>query len=76
MIQDARNVLHEAQIILGTRNLPRVPVAYISFVGTIQGEALAATKADGILGQDVLRKFAAVSIDYTRKVITLEARHE
>lgn len=61
------SVERTTSLAIGSRSL-RLPLAFVDLRGT----DMAKVGADGVLGQDVLRKFNHVSFDYANKTITLE----
>lgn len=67
LIQDSRNVEHQATLIVGTKTLNNFPVALVSLASM----GLEAIHADGVLGQDVLNLYSRVLIDYRAHTLTL-----
>jgi hypothetical protein len=68
LIQDTRNVEHVSTLIVGSKTFRNIPIAYVDLTGT----DIAKAHADGVLGQDVLRQFDTMHVNYKTHTITLE----
>jgi hypothetical protein len=68
VLNDRRNVEHRSMLILGDRTLANFPIMNTS----LSGMGLHKVHADGVLGQDVMRQFKSVRIDYNSHTVTLE----
>jgi hypothetical protein len=68
MIHDHRNVERPVQLVLDNKTLPNIPLAFVDLTGL----KLEQVHADGVLGQDIIRRFKTVRVDYDTRIITLE----
>lgn len=70
IIDDPRNIERSVNVTIDKRTM-RLFIAYAP-LHLNASETIKGVKASGLLGQDVLRAFKHVSIDYANKTITLE----
>jgi hypothetical protein len=67
MINSKANVERVKPLAVGSRVL-RMPLLYVD----MNGMKLEEVRADGVLGQDVLRQFKSVTIDYKESSVLLD----
>jgi hypothetical protein len=68
VLNDKHNVERRSMLILGDRTLPNFPIISTS----LSGMGLDKIHADGVLGQDVMRQFKSLRVDYNSHTVTLE----
>jgi len=71
IINDRRNVMISAELRIGKVVVLNCPVA-MADMSNEQQQAFSAVHADGVLGQDILRRFKNVRVNYSTNTITLE----
>ena len=62
------NVERSVTFVLGSKVMGNLPI----ILANLSGMGMEKVKADGVLGQDVLRQFASTRIDYKTQTVTLE----
>jgi hypothetical protein len=67
ILADSRNIEQPCNLTVGGQTF----LAFHVFLVPTRARELATLKVDGILGQDFLRQFSSVRIDYRTNTITL-----